>query len=69
MISAWPAISYDQWGATGDTLHAHTQVLGKLAVELSPLEPELHHGALRVTARGWETDLIASTEGSPPPVR
>ena len=35
---------------TCDTLHAHTQVLGKLAVELAPPEPELHHGALRLTA-------------------
>jgi hypothetical protein len=31
-------------------LHAHTQVLGKLAVELAPPGPELHHGALRLTA-------------------
>ena len=64
MISAWPAISYDQWGATCDTLHAHAQVLGKLAVELAPLEPELHHGALRVTARGWETAPLPARDGS-----
>jgi len=36
-------------------LHAHTQVLGKLAVTLAPPEPQLQHGALRLTARGWET--------------
>jgi Family of unknown function (DUF5996) len=64
MTSAWPAISYDQWGATCDTLHAHTQVLGKLAVELAPLAPELHHGALRVTARGWETAPLPARNGS-----
>ena len=29
--SPWPALSYDAWHATCDTLHAHTQVLGKLA--------------------------------------
>jgi hypothetical protein len=64
MTSAWPAISYDRWGETCDTLHAHTQVLGKLAVELAPPEPELHHGALRLTARGWETDPLPAPDGS-----
>jgi hypothetical protein len=51
----WPSLSYDQWHATCDTLHAHTQVLGKLAANLAPPEPQLQHAALRLTARGWET--------------
>ena len=51
----WPALDYDAWAATCDTLHAHTQVLGKLAVALAPAEPQLQHAALRITARGWET--------------
>src|ERR1700731_2533767 len=55
MVSAWPAASYEDWRATCDTLHAHTQVLGKLAVKLAPPEPELQHAALRLSARGWET--------------
>ena len=55
MSSAWPALAYEQWRATCDTLHAHTQVLGKLAVKLAPPEPQLQHAALRLTARGWET--------------
>jgi hypothetical protein len=36
MAQRWPGLSYDRWGETCDTLHAHTQVLGKLAVELAP---------------------------------
>jgi hypothetical protein len=53
---SWPSLPpYDRWHATCDTLHAHTQVLGKLAVTLAPPEPQLQHGALRLTARGWET--------------
>ena len=55
MATNWPAISYDRWAETCDTLHAHTQILGKLAVALAPPQPELQHGALRLTARGWET--------------
>jgi len=46
---------YEQWRDTCDTLHAHTQVLGKLAANLAPPEPQLQHAALRLTARGWET--------------
>src|SRR5512133_2817859 len=55
MSAQWPAQDYRGWSATCDTLHAHTQVLGKLAVALAPPEPQLQHAALRLTARGWET--------------
>jgi hypothetical protein len=64
MTEHWPAISYDRWAATCDTLHAHTQVLGKLAVELAPPEPELLHAALRLTARGLETGTLRAPDGS-----
>ena len=64
MVSAWPAVSYDGWRATCDTLHAHTQVLGKLAAGLAPPEPELQHAALRLTARGWETAPLPAPDGS-----
>jgi hypothetical protein len=61
---SWPAIAYEQWSETCDTLHAHTQVLGKLAVRLAPPEPELQHAALRLTARGWETAPLPAPDGS-----
>ncbi len=64
MVSAWPAASYDMWRATCDTLHAHTQVLGKLAARLAPPEPQLQHAALRLTARGWETAPLPAPDGS-----
>ena len=64
MVSAWPAVSYEDWRATCDTLHAHTQVLGKLAVKLAPPEPQLQHAALRLTARGWETAPLPAPDGS-----
>ena len=60
----WPALPYDAWSATCDTLHAHTQVLGKLAVALAPTEPQLQHAALRLTARGWETLPLPAPDGS-----
>lgn len=55
MSTEWPSVNYEQWSATCDTLHGHTQVLGKLAAALAPPEPQLQHAALRLTARGWET--------------
>jgi len=62
--TAWPDLPYEAWRATRDTLHGHTQVLGKLAVALAPPQPELQHAALRLTARGWETRLLPAPDGS-----
>ena len=64
MGSTWPAVSYEDWSATCDTLHAHTQVLGKLAAALAPPEPQFQHVALRLTARGWETAPLPAPDGS-----
>ncbi len=57
-------MSYEQWRETCDTLHAHTQVLGKFAVALAPPEPQLQHAALRLSARGWETAPLPAPDGS-----
>jgi len=64
MPTAWPSIAYEEWRETCDTLHAHTQVMGKLAAELAPPEPQLLHAALRLTARGWETAPLPAPDGS-----
>ena len=64
MADRWPTLRYEDWRATCDTLHAHTQILGKLAVVLAPPEPQLQHAALRLTARGWETLPLPAPDGS-----
>ena len=65
MSSGWPRLpAYREWSRTCDTLHAHTQVLGKLAVALAPPEPQLQHAALRLSARGWETLPLPAPDGS-----
>jgi hypothetical protein len=65
MSSQWPpALPYESWSATCDTLHAHTQILGKLAVVLAPPEPQLQHAALRLSPRGWETLPLPASDGS-----
>jgi len=58
------SLDYEAWAATCDTLHAHTQVLGKLAATLAPPQPQLQHAALRLTARGWETAPLPAPDGS-----
>jgi uncharacterized protein DUF5996 len=59
----WPALPYEDWSDTCQTLHAHTQVLGKLAAALSPPEPQLQHAALRLGVRGWETQPLPAPDG------
>src|SRR5918911_950363 len=62
--TAWPPLPYEAWHDTCDTPHPHSQVLGNLAVELAPPEPQLQHAALRLTARGWETLPLPAPDGS-----
>jgi hypothetical protein len=64
MSGNWPSASYGLWADTCDTLHAHTQVLGKLAAALAPPEPQLLHAALRLSVRGWETSPLPAPDGS-----
>ena len=57
-------VNYGDWSATCDTLHAHSQILGKLATRLAPPEPQLQHAALRLSARGIETLPLPAPSGS-----
>jgi len=63
-MTQWPSLDYQDWSSTCDTVHAHSQVLGKLAVALAPREPQLQHAALRLTARGHETLPLPAPDGS-----
>ena len=64
MTSGWQRLPFADWSETRETLHAHSQVLGKLAVVLAPPEPQLQHGALRLSARGLETLPLPAPDGS-----
>jgi hypothetical protein len=64
MADGWPALPFAEWSETCDTIHAHTQLLGKLAASLAPPEPQLQHTALRLSARGWETLPLPAPDGS-----
>jgi hypothetical protein len=53
--TTWPALPYEEWRETRDTLHMYTQVIGKLRLALSPFEPQWGHVPLYVTTRGLTT--------------
>jgi hypothetical protein len=57
-LSEWPALPYEEWRETRDTLHMYTQVIGKLRLALSPFEPEWANIPLYVSARGLTTSTI-----------
>jgi hypothetical protein len=57
-------LDYQDWTAACDTLHALTQLLGKLSAALAPPERDFQHIALRLTARGWETAPLPAPDGT-----
>jgi hypothetical protein len=59
----WPALPYEEWSDTLDTLHMVLQILGKVRVALSPREPEWAHITLYVSARGLTTGPVPSNVG------
>jgi len=56
--TGWPALPYEEWRETKDTLHMYAQVIGKLRLALSPPEPQWAHVPLYLTARGLTTSPI-----------
>src|SRR5579884_3520326 len=59
----WPALPFDAWKDTFETLHMETQIVGKVALEQHPFLNQWWEVALAVTARGLETPLLPSPTG------
>jgi len=55
----WPALPWDEWAATADTLHMWTQIVGKTRLALTPLQNHWWNVPLYVTARGLGTSAMA----------
>ena len=51
----WPALPYEDWRATCETLHRWTQIVGKVRLALAPMENHWWQVPLYVTARGLTT--------------
>jgi len=54
-VDTWPPLPLDAWRDTYAALHMWTQVVGKLALGLSPLTNHYWNTALQVTPRGLAT--------------
>jgi hypothetical protein len=59
----WPALPYEEWQDTRDTLHMQLQVIGKVRLALSPFEPEWANVPLYLTGRGLTTSTIPHPSG------
>jgi Family of unknown function (DUF5996) len=57
-VEEWPALPYEEWRDTRDTLHMYTQVVGKIRLALSPFEPQWANVPLYLTARGLTTSPV-----------
>lgn len=59
----WPALPYEEWKDTRDTLHMQLQVIGKVRLALSPFEPQWANVPLYLTGRGLWTSTIPHPSG------
>ena len=55
---AWPALDWQDWHDTGDTLHRWTQIVGKIRMALAPMMNHWWQVTLYVTSRGLTTSPI-----------
>ncbi len=54
----WPALAYDDWADTAQTLHMWTQIVGKIRMTLTPPVNHWWHVPLYVSACGLTTSPI-----------
>ena len=54
----WPELRWEDWSATAETLHMWTQIVGKVRLELSPMQAHWWNVPLYVSARGLSTSAM-----------
>jgi hypothetical protein len=54
----WPALPFNEWQATAETLHMWTQIVGKIRLALTPWINHSWHVTLYATSRGLTTSPI-----------
>jgi hypothetical protein len=57
-VTAWPALSLDEWQDTYATVHLWTQMLGKTRLALAAPQNHYWHTALYANARGLSTSAM-----------
>ena len=59
----WPALPWDAWHDTGETLHMWMQIVGKVKLALAPFLNEWWQVAFHLSARGLTTGPIPLRDG------
>jgi hypothetical protein len=62
-LGEWPALDWEQWKDTAETLHLYTQIVGKTRLALTPIQNHWWNVPLYVTARGLSTSAMPVGEG------
>jgi hypothetical protein len=62
-LGEWPALEWEQWKDTAETLHMYTQIVGKTRLALTPIQNHWWNVPLYVTARGLSTSAMPAGEG------
>ena len=60
----WPELPLDEWRETNETLHRWTQIVGKVALALTPRVNHWWNVSFAVTARGVATSLLPFGAGA-----
>ena len=56
--SAWPALPFEPWRQTKDTVHRYCQMIGKVRLALAPFRNHWWHVTLYVTPDGVTTGML-----------
>jgi Family of unknown function (DUF5996) len=59
----WPALEWEQWKDTAETLHMYTQIVGKTRLVLTPIQNHWWNVPFYVTARGLSTSAMPVGKG------
>jgi hypothetical protein len=60
---SWPALDWEQWQATAETLHMFSQIVGKTRLALTPRSNHWWNVPLYVTVRGLGTSAMPLPSG------
>jgi len=63
-LGEWPAMEWEQWKDTADTLHMYMQIVGKARLALTPIRNHWWNIAFYLTARGLTTSAMPTDRGT-----
>jgi Family of unknown function (DUF5996) len=62
-LGEWPALEWEEWKETAETLHMYMQIVGKTRLALTPIQNHWWNVPLYITARGLSTSAMPVGKG------